>query len=143
MGGIPKRVAPLCILRMKNAVVILLSFLLLLPSGGKGKFQVCGPIKNDIGTFSFVKDSSVLFQFRYVNVGDSLLTISEIVPSCPCMEVSWSREPLAPGDTGAIFVHYHAEHPGRFRKSLTVINNGIPEWSYLYVAGNAEAISDN
>lgn len=125
---------------MRNAVVFLLTFLLLFPSGGKGKFQVCGPIRNNIGSFPFVKDSSVLFQFRYVNVGDSLLTISEVVPSCPCMDASWTQDPLAPGDTGTIRVFFHAEHPGHFRKLLTVINDGFPEWTYLYVEGTAQDV---
>lgn len=143
MGGIPKGCPPFLIAEMKNVVVFLLALLLLLPSGGRGKFQVCGPIKNNIGSYSYVEDSSVLFQFRYVNVGDSLLTISQVVPSCPCMEASWSQEPLAPGDTGCIQVLYFADHPGHFRKSLTVINDGFPEWSYLYVEGTALEASDD
>lgn len=122
---------------MKNGLIFLLAVLFVLPLGNKGKFQVCGSIKNNIGEFVYVKDSSVLFQFRYVNAGDSLLTISEVVRSCPCMDVSWTQEPLAPGDTGFIDVLFHAEHPGHFRKVLTVINDGTPEWSYIYVEGTA------
>lgn len=143
MGGIPKGCPPFLVAEMKNVVVFLLALLLLLPSGGRGKFQVCGPIKNNIGSYSYVKDSSVLFQFRYVNVGDSLLTVTQVVPSCPCMEVSWTHEPVAPGDTGSIQVLYFADRPGHFRKSLTVINNGFPEWSYLYVEGTALEASDD
>lgn len=143
MGGIPKGLPPFQFIVMRNGFIFLLTVLLILPLGNKGKFEVCGPIKNNIGDFTYVKDSSVLFQFQYVNVGDSLLTISQVVRSCPCMDVSWPHEPLAPGDTGMIHVLYHAEHPGHFRKILTVINDGDPAWTYIYVEGNAVAELSN
>lgn len=122
---------------MRNILIFLLVSFFLLPLGHKGHFQVVGPVKNNIDEFIFVKDSSVLFEFRYVNTGDSLLTISKVIPSCPCMAPSWSVEPLAPGDTGLIHVVYHAETPGHFRKILTVVSDGEPELSYMYVEGTA------
>ena len=122
---------------MKNGVIILLAALFMLFSGPKGKFQVCGSQKNNIGSFAYHKDSSVVFQFRYVNVGDSLLTVSQVVPSCTCMDVTWTGEPLAPGDTGSIQVVFHPGHAGHFKNLLTVVNDGFPEWSYLYIEGNA------
>ena len=122
---------------MKNILIFLLLSFFILPLGNKGHFQVVGPIKNNIGEYVFVKDSSVLFEFQYVNAGDSLLTISKVVPSCPCMEPSWSIEPLAPGDTGHIHVVYHAEKPGHFRRLLTVISDGEPDISYMYIEGTA------
>ena len=122
---------------MKNGLLFLLAVLILVPSGPKGKFQVCGPKKSDIGSFTYQKDSAVVFQFRYVNVGDSLLTVTEIVPGCTCMDVSWTTQPLAPGDMGSIRVLYHPGHIGHFKNILTVINDGFPEWDYLYVEGTA------
>ena len=120
---------------MKNGILFLLAVLFFLPSGPKGKFQVCGSRKIDIGSITYQTDTAVVIDFRYVNVGDSLLTVSEVVPGCTCMSVTWALEPLAPGDTSTIQVIYHPVSLGRFSNILTVINDGLPEWDYIYVEG--------
>jgi len=123
---------------MKNGLIFLFfASLLLLPPTGRGRFQVIGNRTASVGVFPYEKDSTIAFHFQFVNAGDSLLTITEVIPTCPCMDVEWTRNPLAPGDTGNIHVNYHVDSPGHFKKMLTVLGNGYPEWDYIYVDGSA------
>lgn len=121
----------------KSLFVLLIALTCIFPSSKKGKFKVIGERSNNIGKFIYEKDSSKVFAFQFVNVGDSLLTISDVIPSCTCMDVSWSCEPLAPSDTGSIHVVYHVQHPGHFKNMLTVLGDGFPEWDYIYIEGTA------
>lgn len=111
--------------------------MIVFPALSKGKFKVCGSRTLDIGEYPFVKDSVQVFHFNFVNSGDSLLTIVDVVPNCVCMEASWTQQPLAPGDTGSIYVLYKANKPGHFKHMVTVVGNGFPEWDYIYVEGTA------
>lgn len=135
----------LCFLiSMKRFLILLLLVPYILPlSLNRGKFEVCGPLNISIGEYTYIKDSSAVFEFKFFNSGDSLLTISKVIPSCPCMKAIWPTEPLPPRDTGIIVVHYFADHPGHFRKTLTVVNDGDPAWSYISVEGTAVEESED
>lgn len=130
----------------KNTLRFLLLLLLLIATSivgsGRGRFKTVGPIINNAGEFPFHKDSVKLFEFLFTNTGDSLYSIAEVIPTCPCMTVTWTREAVAPGDTGWIRVAYKADGPGHFRKMLTVLGDGFPEWDYIYVEGTAISPAD-
>lgn len=63
------------------------------------------------------------FVFKYRNEGDSAFVISNIYATCSCITVSFSSEPLQPGDSTSFVARYHARHTGSFRQMLTVVNN--------------------
>ena len=96
-------------------------------------------VSHDFGTFS---ESSPVQEciFTFTNVGQAQLVINQAVASCGCTVPSYTKEPIAPGKTGAIKVTYNGKgkFPGHFKKSITVRTNGKPEMSRLYVEGTME-----
>lgn len=69
----------------------------------------------------------VTYTFHFTNVGDAPLIISGIEKSCGCTASDFSREPIAPGQTGEIKVSYDSKgHHGIQTKTLTVNANTNP-----------------
>ena len=78
-------------------------------------------VSHDFGTFS---ESNPVQEcvFTFTNVGQAPLIINQAVASCGCTVPSYTKEPIAPGKTGAIKVTYNGKgkFPGHFKKSITV-----------------------
>ncbi|MDR1745678.1 MAG: DUF1573 domain-containing protein [Tannerella sp.] len=75
--------------------------------------------------------------FTVMNNGEMPLVITRVVASCGCTTPDWTKEPIAPGQTGDIKVSYNPDgRPGRFTKTVSVYSNG-KEGSYvLTIRGN-------
>lgn len=59
---------------------------------------------------------------RFVNNGPAPVTVLEAKPTCGCTSTRIPDEPVAPGDTAAIFFTYDpAGRPGRFNKHIKVL----------------------
>ena len=65
-------------------------------------------VSHDFGTFS---ESSPVQEciFTFTNVGQAPLVINQAVASCGCTVPSYTKEPIAPGKTGAIKVTYNGK----------------------------------
>lgn len=62
--------------------------------------------------------------FSYKNTGDAPLVITNIKSSCGCtIPKDWSREPLAPGETGQFTVKFNGSGSGNVTKTITVTSN--------------------
>ncbi|MDE6270493.1 MAG: DUF1573 domain-containing protein [Muribaculaceae bacterium] len=73
---------------------------------------------------------------RYVNCGDSALTITAARSSCGCTLAEYSRRPLAPGDTAEIVVSYDPTgRPGRFSKNVYINFDNDEGRSVLTISG--------
>ncbi|MDE6439736.1 MAG: DUF1573 domain-containing protein [Bacteroidales bacterium] len=75
-------------------------------------------------------------EFTFSNVGTEPLLLSDVRASCGCTTPSWTREPIMPGKTGTIKVHYDTNRLGGINKAITVTTNGNPERVVLRIAGN-------
>ena len=75
-------------------------------------------------------------EFTFTNVGTEPLLLSDVRASCGCTTPLWTREPIMPGKTGAIKVHYDTNRLGGINKAITVTTNGNPERVVLRIAGN-------
>ncbi len=94
--------------------------------------------ENTSHDFGSLKEEAgpVSYEFTFVNTGESPLVLSDVRPSCGCTTPSWSREPVAPGDTGVIVAQYSPlNRPGTFRKSITVTSNAETNSAVLYIQG--------
>ena len=70
------------------------------------------------------KGKSVETTFLYKNTGDAPLVITDIKSSCGCtVPQDWSREPLAPGESGKFTVSYNGAGPNKITKTITVTAN--------------------
>ena len=62
--------------------------------------------------------------FNYKNTGDAPLVITDIKSSCGCtVPKDWTREPLAPGDSGKFTVRYNGSGANKITKTITVTAN--------------------
>ncbi len=67
---------------------------------------------------------TVTHVFKFVNEGSAPLVISRIKTPCGCTAPSWSKEPIAPGDSGEITVSFNSTGKvGNQIKALPVIFN--------------------
>ncbi|TNJ44576.1 DUF1573 domain-containing protein [Tamlana fucoidanivorans] len=67
---------------------------------------------------------SVETVFKYTNTGDAPLVITDIKSSCGCtVPQDWSREPLAPGESGQFSVKYNGSGSNKITKTITVTAN--------------------
>ena len=88
------------------------------------------------GTFEETKAQTCVFTFQ--NTGTAPLIINQAVASCGCTVPTYTKSPIAPGQSGQIKVTYNGKgkFPGHFKKSITVRTNGTPEVVRLYVEGD-------
>lgn len=90
----------------------------------------------NFGTFPESKVQTCTFTFK--NEGDAPLIINQAVASCGCTVPTYTKKPIAPGETGTMKVTYNGKgkFEGHFKKSITVRTNGTPEVVRLYVEGD-------
>jgi len=93
-------------------------------------------IELDFGTFP--KEEKQERSFVLTNTGDGLLVIQDIVTSCGCTKVEYSKEPVRPGGTLEVKVIYEAEQAEYFNKTITVYCNTESSPLRLTVKGNAK-----
>ena len=90
---------------------------------------------HDFGDVS-VTDGPLSCTFTLTNDGEEPLAIFEVVSSCGCTDVKWTREPILPGKKGTIQATYKNEDgPMPFDKTLTVYVAGIKKPVILRLRG--------
>ena len=72
---------------------------------------------------SFLKEEKQERSFVLTNTGKGLLVIQDIITSCGCTKVEYSKEPIRPGTTMELKVIYEAEKAEHFNKTVTVYCN--------------------
>lgn len=75
----------------------------------------------DFGQFPMSEQKT--HRFGLTNTGNNLLVVQDVVTSCSCTKVEYSKEPVRPGETLEVKVSYEAEEAGRFNKTVTVYCN--------------------
>jgi hypothetical protein len=94
--------------------------------------------KFDFGDIKEV-DGPVQHEFSFVNVSKEEVTIKSVRASCGCTTPAWTKEPVAPGDTGFIKAKYNPRNrPGPFNKSLTITTTASESPYRLYIKGKVE-----
>ena len=87
---------------------------------------------------SFPQSEKQEKSFVLTNIGGGLLVIQDIITSCGCIKVEYSKEPVRPGGTLDVKVIYEAEQAEHFNKTVTVYCNTKDSPLRLAVKGNAE-----
>lgn len=90
----------------------------------------------DFGDFSWNKIKEV--DFFILNTGKVPLVINDVITSCGCTTVEYSKEPVLPGKNLVLKIRYKAEHPEHFNKTITVYCNAKSAPFKLKITGNAE-----
>ncbi|MCB0754694.1 MAG: DUF1573 domain-containing protein [Flavobacteriales bacterium] len=78
-------------------------------------------------------------EFKFTNVGTEPLLITNAKGSCGCTTPEWPKEPIAPGKSGVIKVHYDTKRTGNFTKTVTLTSNAVESTKILTIKGNVNA----
>ncbi len=83
-----------------------------------------------------LESGPVSCDFTITNKGNKAVVIYNVISSCGCTDVEWTKEPLKPGDTGRISATYsNDEGPYPFDKSLTLYLSDIKKPIILKLRG--------
>ena len=99
------------------AVLLLVSASGVIAAQGSGKDNTFGGVVqldktvHDFGDI-LVSDGPVTATFTVKNVGEKALLIYNVVSSCGCTNVEWTRKPIAPGETGTIKATFKNDEKG-------------------------------
>ena len=100
------------------------------PNAPKFKFET---EVMDYGTIEHNADGNR--EFKFVNVGKEPLIISNAVGSCGCTTPSWPKEPIKPGASAVIKVHYATDRVGQFEKTVTLTSNADTPSKVIKIKG--------
>lgn len=90
-------------------------------------------LEHDYGTIEKGSDGNC--EFVFTNKGKSPLILNNVRASCGCTVPQWTREPVAPGETGVIKVKYNTNIPGAFNKTVIVNSNAVNNTVRLIIKG--------
>lgn len=84
-----------------------------------------------------VTDGPQTCTFTFTNVGDAPAAVYEVVSSCGCTDVEWTREPRRPGEKGTITATFdNKAGPIPFDKTLTVWISDFKRPVVLHLRGS-------
>ena len=94
--------------------------------------------QTEIDFDTFPKTEKQERSFVLTNTGKQLLVVHDVVTSCGCTKVEYSKQPVRPGETLELKVIYEAEDTGHFNKSIKIYCNVENSPLRLKVRGSAE-----
>lgn len=100
------------------------------PNAAKFKFET---EVIDYGTIEHNADGNR--EFKFTNVGKEPLIISNAVGSCGCTTPLWPKEPIKPGASAVIKVHYATDRVGQFEKTVTITSNAETASKVIKIKG--------
>ena len=90
----------------------------------------------DFGTLKVGDVKVVTITFK--NIGKKPLILDDVISSCDCTEVDWSKAPVMPGKTGTIKATYTAKNVGLISKRITVLSNANTDRVILQLKGEVK-----
>ena len=74
-------------------------------------------------------------EFKFTNIGDEPLIISNIESVCGCTVPKYTSTPVLKGQSGSITVTYNAAAIAPFSKGLTIKSNAKTPIKVIYIKG--------
>lgn len=111
---------------MKQIIFIFMAILLAtgMASAQKKAVIAADETSHDFGQIKEA-DGKVSSTFVVKNTGEGPLVITRVIASCGCTTPEWTKEPIAPGQSGNIKITYDPKgRPGPFSKTISVYSNG-------------------
>lgn len=120
---------------MKTVVSILVLFfagVTTLTAQNTPKFQ----FKTEVIDYGEIKKGSDGVRvFEFTNIGDAPLIIENVYSSCGCTVPSWTKTPIAKGQTGQIQVKYNTEIVGPIRRTISISSNADESTKAVKIKG--------
>lgn len=94
--------------------------------------------------FGPIKQGDVVeYEFKFENIGEVPLVISDIKASCGCTTPSWPKEPVEPGAEGTILVKFDSKGKiGQQLKNITITANVETGRKIISIKTNIEAAAN-
>lgn len=85
------------------------------------------------------KGGDLVREFTFTNDGTVPLVVTRVITSCSCLKASYSKRPVAPGESGTISIIYgpHKSEPGVFNKVIQIYSNSVDGRDVITVQGNS------
>lgn len=77
--------------------------------------------EHDFGTID--QGTNVEHTFTFTNTGDAPLVITNATSSCGCTVPTWTKEPIAPGETGEMLVKFNGSGQNQVTKTVNITAN--------------------
>ena len=90
----------------------------------------------DFGTLK-VGDVKIV-TVTFTNIGKKPLILDDVISSCDCTTVEWSKQPVMPGKKGTIKAKYTAKNKGLISKRVTVLSNANTDRVILQLKGEVK-----
>lgn len=74
----------------------------------------------------------------FTNIGKKPLILDDVISSCDCTTLKWTKEPVMPGKQGTIKMTYLAKTTGLISKRLTVLSNANTDRVILQIKGDVQ-----
>ena len=74
----------------------------------------------------------------FTNTGNKPLILDDVISSCDCTTVDWSKAPVMPGKSATITAKYTADHTGVISKRVTILSNANTDRVILQLKGNVK-----
>jgi len=87
----------------------------------------------DYGTIE--NGSEPLRVVKFTNTGTEPLVIKNARGSCGCTVPTWTKDPIAPGQSSTLEIRYDTKRTGAINKSVTITTNEGPDNHVLQVIG--------
>ena len=98
-------------------------------------------IQFEKATFDFgeIKIGDVkIVTLTFTNIGKKPLFLDDVISSCDCTKVEWTKEPVMPGQKGTLKATYTAETEGPISKRITIYSNAETDKVVLQTKGNVK-----
>lgn len=93
---------------------------------GEGAILKFDTLQHDFGVIPGGEE--VACRFGFTNTGSAPLLISDVKAGCGCTNVMYPKQPVQPGDRGAVEVTFNTRgRNGNQRKNVVVISNGVEQ----------------
>lgn len=109
-------------------------------NGSYGVFE----FETESHDFGPIKQGDVVeHTFKFKNIGEAPLVITDIKASCGCTTPSWPKEPVAPNEEGEILVKFNSKGKiGLQQKNVTITANVEGGKKIVTIKTNVEAAAN-
>lgn len=85
-----------------------------------------------------IQNSDPVRKVKFTNTGTEPLIIKNAQGSCGCTVPTYAKEPIMPGETSEIEIHYATDRIGQIMKTVTVTTNEEGVTHVIQVKGNVK-----
>ena len=85
-----------------------------------------------------IQNADPVRKVKFTNTGTEPLIIKNAQGSCGCTVPIWPKEPIMPGETSEIEIHYATDRIGQIMKTVTVTTNEEGVSHVIQVKGNVK-----